>query len=270
MEPLRRFLFFVYTESPYQQIAFGLGCFLVVVGFFWLVCRAFSYRFDVGVGVLLLPLVLAGTVTYFALTYSINPHFLIASIVLVLVVLPTLYAILLGRATAFPLLMMLLGAIILAAPGPLDYIGWLTDTRPRIIMLDNRPTLTLTGVPNPDYSELETMPHLILLQMANKDVTDDIVARLAGLKELKELDLDSTQITDAGLAVLAKLPLEIVHLEHTAITTEGFKTHLAPMPTLKTIYLRGTGVDYDVAKAWQKEKEGRRAIIVRPKKGDAP
>jgi hypothetical protein len=269
MESLRQFLFLVYTDNTYQKIAAGVGFFLLVWGFLWVVRRAFAYRWYVGIFVLFFPLLLTGAAIFFGLIFSIDPRLLVACSVVVLVLFPAIYAIRTGLPTAIPLILMLLGMVILAAPGPLDYAGWLKDTRPRIIEIDGRPTLTLTGATT-DYSELERMPNLILLQMANREVTDEIVAKVAGLKELKELDLDSTQVTDAGLAALTKLPLQVLRLEHTKVTTSGFQTHLAPIETLKTVYLRGTEVDYDVAKKWQKEKDGRRAIIDRPKKGTPP
>lgn len=264
MQPIREFLFFVYTESPYQQIAAGVGGLLVLWGFLWVVARAFAYRWYIGCAVLLLPLLLAGAAVFFGLHFSIDPRFLIAGTILVLVFFPALYAIRAGRAAAIPLVMLLLGTIILAAPGPLDYIGWLRDTRPRIIEVDGRVTLTLTGAS--DYSELDQLPKLTQLQMANKDVTDAHLAKVANLKELHTLDLDSTGITDAGLAHLSGLPLVTLRLNDTAITTEGFKTHVATIPTLRVVWLRGTSVDYDVAKNWQKEKPKERRAILDPRK----
>ena len=45
-----------------------------------------------------------------------------------------------------------------------------------------------------------------MLQMANPDVTDRTLESLKGMKALKELDLNDTQVTDAGLDILSDLP----------------------------------------------------------------
>ena len=47
---------------------------------------------------------------------------------------------------------------------------------------------------------------VVVLQMANPDVTDQTLEHLRGSTALKDLDLNNTQVTDAGLKVLKDLP----------------------------------------------------------------
>jgi Leucine-rich repeat (LRR) protein len=101
----------------------------------------------------------------------------------------------------------------------------------------------------------------VVLQMANPDVTDATLALVAGLRNLRELDLSHSQVTDAGLARLAGLPrLERLRLADTRITDAGLQAHLAPHPALKKLDLRGTQVSTETITAWRGAKPGRRAL----------
>ena len=65
-------------------------------------------------------------------------------------------------------------------------------------IVDGQRHLTLTGWDRKDYSILKLKPDVVVLQMANPDVTDESLESLQEMKALQELDLSGTQVTDAG------------------------------------------------------------------------
>jgi len=74
----------------------------------------------------------------------------------------------------------------------------------------------------------------------SKAVTDDGIRHLAGLPDLRHLDLGGTAITDRGLAVLRELPtLETVSLAMTRVTDAGV-AHLATCEGLRQVDLTWT------------------------------
>jgi hypothetical protein len=81
------------------------------------------------------------------------------------------------------------------------------------------------------------------------------------MTRLRELDLNDTKITDAGLAKLAKIgTLEALRLKNTAITDEGFREHLLPLAGLRELDLRGTKVTGATAREWRAAKPDRRVL----------
>lgn len=113
--------------------------------------------------------------------------------------------------------------------------------------------LTLTGWDRKDYSFLKTRRDIVVLQMANSDVTDEVVAQLEGSKMLKEIDLNDTAITDKSLPILAAIPnLRTLRLRGTKITEEGFREYLLGKESLKELDLRETGVASKTAREWKK------------------
>ena len=80
------------------------------------------------------------------------------------------------------------------------------DLGPREKLVNGEQHLTLTGWDRKDYSILRHKPDTVVLQMANPDVTDQTLEPLKEMKALQELDLNGTQVTDAGLVVLKDLP----------------------------------------------------------------
>jgi hypothetical protein len=73
------------------------------------------------------------------------------------------------------------------------------------------------------------------------------------MTELRVLDLDDTAVTDEGLASLAKLPkLQVLRLSRTKVTDAGFNKHLAELPTLTEVSLRGTQVATPTLRKWKK------------------
>jgi internalin A len=71
------------------------------------------------------------------------------------------------------------------------------------------------------------------------NVQDNVVATLAGLPELRELNLARTGVTDEGLKVLADFPkLQVLNLAYTGVTDAGLK-ELAKLKGLQTLDLSG-------------------------------
>src|SRR5208337_307119 len=82
----------------------------------------------------------------------------------------------------------------------------LIDLGPREKIVDGQRHITLTGWDRNDYTFLGSKQDVAVLQMANHDVTDRTLELLKGMNALKDLDLDNTQVTDAGLKILKDLP----------------------------------------------------------------
>ncbi len=128
-------------------------------------------------------------------------------------------------------------------------------------IVDGESHITLTGWDRHDYSILAHRSDVIVLQMANADVTDETLQYLAGIKQLRELDLSDTGITDASLIVVSKLPkLESLRLKNTKITDEGFRKHLMTPSGLLNLDLTGTDVASKTVREWKKIDPNRKAL----------
>lgn len=81
------------------------------------------------------------------------------------------------------------------------------------------------------------------LDLYDSPVTDATLASLAdGLPELRFLSLADTQVTDAGLAQVARLThLQELHLDNTPVTDTGV-AQLAPLTELRILDFKGTRV----------------------------
>ena len=135
------------------------------------------------------------------------------------------------------------------------------DLGPREKIVDGERHITLTGWDRKDYALLGSKRDVVVLQMANPDVTDQTLEHLKGMSALKELDLNNTQVTDAGLKVLKDLPaLRVLRLKNTKITDQGFQDALAGKDSLMQLDLTGTQVSRETVQTWQKAKDGRRAM----------
>lgn len=135
------------------------------------------------------------------------------------------------------------------------------DLGPLETMVEGERHITLTGWDRKDYSILRRKTDVVVLQMANADVTDETLTLLNGLNRLKELDLSNSAITDQGLMQVATLPkLESLRLANTRITDDGFKKHLASMPGLINIDVTGTEVASKTVREWKKERPERKAL----------
>jgi hypothetical protein len=162
-----------------------------------------------------------------------------------------------------PLLVLVLAGLIFATPYGLSYherkFGKLA---PHEQIVNGELRITLTGVPAFDYSSLQSRPEIVVLQMANPDVTDQTLEYLSGMGQLRSLDLNGTQVTDEGLKRLANLPrLQELRLARTQITDEGFLKHLAPKESLLRLDLTGSAIKGKTKRDWKKAKPAEREYV---------
>lgn len=160
-----------------------------------------------------------------------------------------------------PSLLMFFGIAMVAGPSIYTKVRPV-DLGPVARVVDGELVLTLTGWDRKDYSVLRSRPSAVILQMANPDVTDQTLIELEGMKGLRELDLNHTKITDAGLKLIREqFPrLESLKISGTLVTDPGINDHLASMDSLKRLDVRNTAVTRDAVKAWKGAKPGRQAL----------
>jgi hypothetical protein len=164
------------------------------------------------------------------------------------------------RQGAAPLVLSLLSLLVATVPA-LNTLYVPLDLGPRDKQVGGQRHLTLTGSDSKDYSDLKLKPDVVVLQMANPDVTDQSLEPLKEMKALQELDLSGTQVTDAGLMILKELPaLATLRLARTKITDQGFHKALFAKDSLIQLDLRGTHVSPETAQAWRNGKPGRRVL----------
>jgi hypothetical protein len=220
--------------EEYLAYVLAAGAVLLAVAWLWLLVRAFRQHLLWGLGCLLVPPLLI------------------------------FFAILHWPRARRPVALGLLAAIVLVAPFAVNQVRQhFIDYGPRDKMVDGEQHITLTGWDRPpsEYAGLRHHPGVVVLQMANPDVTDETLDNLAGATRLRELDLNDTKITDAGLAKLARSgTLETLRLKDTPITDAGFREHLLPLDGLKELDLRGTDVTSATVREWKSAKPGRRAL----------
>jgi Leucine Rich repeat len=172
-----------------------------------------------------------------------------------------------------PIAVILFGGIVAFAPYVVNYVQQhFIDLGERDKIVDGERHLTLTGWDKTDYSVLLARPDTVVLQMANSDVTDATLEYLKPMTKLRELDLNDTHITDAGLAEIKEKPLAVLRLRNTAITDAGFRDQLSSLETLTELDLRGTAVAPATFREWKSAKPGRKgfAPAPRPAAGDTP
>ncbi|RLS40347.1 MAG: hypothetical protein DWH82_03450 [Planctomycetota bacterium] len=132
----------------------------------------------------------------------------------------------------------------------------------REAIVDGEGHITLTGWDQDDYSVLKNRRTVVVLQMANADVTDETLEMLAGMANLRELDLNDTRITDAGLETLAQLPaLAILRLRGTAVTDAGFTHSLKDKVSLLEIDARNTQIASRTLRDWKAENKDQRKFL---------
>ena len=153
-----------------------------------------------------------------------------------------------------PLLLVAAGLVVGAVPfayqrAYLAIVG--LGERERVI--GGERALNLTGWDRGGYEILREKPDIVMLEMGNKDVTDDTLALLGGLPRLKELTLNDSALTDAGLAKLAGLPqLESLRIARTQVTAEGVRAFLAaPPPRLRQIDVSGNRIPTSILRQWK-------------------
>jgi hypothetical protein len=133
----------------------GLAVFLV--GWFWLLIRAFRRHVGWGIASLVPPV-------------------------------PLVFGVMHWRKGMIPISLILLGSFIVSFP-PLYSLLVPIDLGPRERMVEGERHLTLTGWDRTDYALLGSKRDVVLLQMANPDVSDETLKHLKGLHSLRELDL---------------------------------------------------------------------------------
>lgn len=107
--------------------------------------------------------------------------------------------------------------------------------------------LRQTAVGDGALDALADLPALRRLELAQTWITDQGLASIGRLHRLNHLDLEDNQLSDAGVQHLASL-LELQRLslaENPAVTDEALQW-LRPLPKLRDIDLRGTGVSRPV------------------------
>jgi uncharacterized membrane protein len=86
------------------------------------------------------------------------------------------------------------------------------------------------------------------------DITDDAFFHLSQMPRLKELYLQQTQITGAGLVHLTNLKnLRLLDLSKSKVT-DGQLLHVLALPTLEDLYINETGISKEVVEAIQKNR----------------
>ena len=135
------------------------------------------------------------------------------------------------------------------------------DLGPRETLVNNEVHITLTGWDRKNYTPLRLKSDVVMLQMANPDVTDATLSLLKNFSKLRDLDLNNTMITDEGLNILGTFPaLQSLKIRDTSVSDKGFTELLAPLPTLKQLDVRGTRISKDSIQAWKDAQPGRKAI----------
>jgi hypothetical protein len=161
---------------------------------------------------------------------------------------------------------MLIGGIVILSPYAINFVHQrFLDLGERDKIVDGERHLTLTGWNKSDYSVLSLRPDTVVLQMANPDVTDATLDYLQSMTRLRELDLNDTKITDAGLAKLADKPLVVLRLRGTGVTDAGFREHLLNREPLNELDVRDTAVEPGTFREWRSAKPGRRGFGPTPR-----
>ncbi len=217
--------------EKYASIVMILGGLLATIAAVWLIIRAFRVRIAWGVGCLLFPpTILAFCVKHFSQARR-------------------------------PLGLLVLGLLLVGGTvGISQLVSRFPPLGEREKLLDGQVHLTLTGWDRNDYGVLATKPDVVVLQMANPDVTDDTLSHLKTLSKLQEIDLNNSQITDAGLEILASLPnLQVLRLRKTKVTDDGFRKHLQELKTLRELDARDTAIVAKSLREWKNaDKEHRK------------
>lgn len=167
------------------------------------------------------------------------------------------------RPTVGPLRLLVASAVLIAVPyGLAFYERNFVPLQPYEQIVDGELRITLTGLPGFDYAKLADRPEVVVLQMANPDVTDATLQHVSRLTKLRRLDVGNSQITDVGLATIAALPaLEELNLGHTKITDAGFQQHLAPKASLVKLDLTATEVKGKSKRDWKNKQPNRRDYV---------
>jgi Leucine Rich repeat len=209
-----------------------VGLTLAATGFLWFLSRVFAQSEPWGTAIFFFPPL---ALVYFLMSFR--------------------------RAWA-PVLLLLLGAAVVASPVALKHFQkHFLDLDELVMEVDGERHVTLTRWNKNDYSILENYLDAVVLQMGNGDVTDETLKYLSGMTRLRELDLNDSQVTDAGLKLLSHLPnLQQIRLSRTKITDQGFRENLLPMESLRQVEVTGTGVKGSTLREWKKMQPDRKYL----------
>jgi hypothetical protein len=211
--------------EQYATLAFAAGLLLIAIAVVWLIVRTFRQRPLLGLGSILFPPAL--------IPFAIRNR----------------------QALKVPLRLLLLGGVL--AGGALTagrMVGRFPPLGEREKMVD--------GWDRKDYALLREKTDATVVQMANLDVTDETVELLREFKKLRELDLNGSQLTDAGLAKVAALPaLEILRIRATRVSDEGFQRYLFPKSTLHELDARETAISPKTLREWKNQDSERRKYL---------
>jgi hypothetical protein len=93
------------------------------------------------------------------------------------------------------------------------------------------------------FAALAELPHLRRLILNRSGVSDKELAVIVGCKELRELIIPSSQVTDTGLMHLSKLPrLEALDLSDNPRITDKGMPQIATLERLERLYLGKTSI----------------------------
>ena len=164
-----------------------------------------------------------------------------------------------ARQLLQPLMLLSVGLVVGAVPlayqhAYLAIVG--LGERERVI--GGERALNLTGWDRAGYDILKKKTDVVILEMGNKDVTDETLAMLGDLPKLKELTLNDSSVTDAGLATLGGLPrLESLRIARTQVTADGVRAFLAaPPPRLRQIDVSGNDIPTSILRQWKNASGG--------------
>ncbi|MFN6106911.1 MAG: hypothetical protein ACK5EA_20985 [Planctomycetaceae bacterium] len=219
--------------EQYATLAFAAGLLLIAIAVVWLIVRTFRQRPLLGLVSILFPQAL--------IPFASRNR----------------------QALKVPLRLLLLGGVL--AGGALTagrMVGRFPPLGEREKMVDGGRHVTLTGWDRKDYALLREKTDATVVQMANLDVTDETVELLREFKKLRELDLNGSQLTDAGLAKVAALPaLEILRIRATRVSDEGFQRSLFPKSTLHELDARETAISPKTLREWKNQDSERRKYL---------
>ena len=153
-----------------------------------------------------------------------------------------------------PLLLLTAGLVVSAVPFAYQHVYLaIVGLGERERVIGGERALNLTGWDREGYRILKARPDVVILEMGNKDVTDDTLAMLSDLPKLKELTLNDSSITDAGLARLAQMQhLESLRIARTQVTADGVRAFLAaPPPRLRQIDVSGNDNPTSNLRQWK-------------------
>ena len=223
------------SEVVGVALLFG-GLLLLVAGLMWLIVQAYRSR-----------------------------GFLLASLLVLTTPFgPLIYGLIHFRKCLRPLVMILAGLLVGAVPFAISHgLELLMGLGERERIIAGERHLVLTGWDRPDYSILNSRTDVVVLEMANPNVDDETLKLLVPLTKLRELTLNDSVISDAGLQFLRQLPaLESLRIARTKITKDGIVEFLADPPAkLKELDVSGNSIPASALRKWKnQEPEIRRYV----------